>query len=137
VDVFRIGSRPGRSVCIRRDIFVGALAFAVRTIALHDAIAVAGQVWSFVADAGNRFVVHKEAKGTTMPRSRDREADWLRSIAEHPETTDADYAVAEEILHDPQLTYEQRNSVEVKRLEDLQYLFVNPGGTWEPAFGST
>jgi hypothetical protein len=69
-----------------------------------------------------------------MPTRRDREADWLRSIAEHPETTDADYAVAEEILLDPQLTYEQRNSVEVKRLEDLQYLVVNPGGIWEPVF---
>jgi hypothetical protein len=72
-----------------------------------------------------------------MPTSRDREADWLRSIAEHPETTDADYAVAEEILLDRHLTHEQRNSVEVKRLEDLQYLFINPGGTWEPVFVST
>ena len=69
-----------------------------------------------------------------MQTSRGREADWLRSIAEHPETTDADYAVAEEILLDPQLTHEQRSSVEVKRLEDLQYLVVNPGGTWEPVF---
>jgi hypothetical protein len=69
-----------------------------------------------------------------MPTSRDHEADWLRSIAEHPETTDADYAMAKEILVDPQLTHEQRNSVEVKRLEDLQYLVVNPGGTWEPVF---
>ena len=69
-----------------------------------------------------------------MPTSRDREADWLRSIAEHPETTDADYAVAEEILLDRQLSHEQPNSVELKPLEDLQYLSVNPGGTWEPVF---
>ena len=69
-----------------------------------------------------------------MLMSRDREADWLRSIAEHSETTDADYAMAEQILLDPQLTHDQRNSAEVKRLEDLQYLFVNPGGTWEPVF---
>ena len=34
----------------------------------------------------------------------------------------------------PHLTYEQRNCAEVKRLEDLQYLFVKPGGTWEPVF---
>ena len=87
-----------------------------------------------MAGAGNRFVVRPETKGTTMPTSRDREADWLRSIAEHPETTDADYAMAEQILLDPQLTHDQRNSAEVKRLEDLQYLFVNPGGTWEPVF---
>jgi hypothetical protein len=63
---------------------------------------------------------------------KDHEADWLRSIAEDPETTDADYSVAEVILLDRQLTYEQRNSAELKRLEDLKYLFVNPGGTWEP-----
>jgi hypothetical protein len=69
-----------------------------------------------------------------MPRSRDREADWLRSIAEHPETTDADYAMAEEILLDHQLTHHQRNSDEVKRLEDLQYLVVYPGGIWDPVF---
>ena len=57
--------------------------------------------------------------------------EWLRSIAEHPETTDADYSTAEALLHDRQLTFEQRNSDEVKRLEDLECLFVNPGGTWE------
>lgn len=69
-----------------------------------------------------------------MPTSRDREADWLRAIAEQPETTDADYAMAKEILLDRQLTHRQRSSVELKRLEDLQYLVVNPGGIWEPVF---
>ena len=59
-------------------------------------------------------------------------AEWLRSIAEHPETTDADYSTAEALLLNRQLTFEQRNSDEVKRLEDLECLFVNPGGTWEP-----
>ena len=69
-----------------------------------------------------------------MPTSRDREAGWLRSIAEHPETTDADYAVAEEIPLNRQLTHEQRNSVEVNGWRFYEYLFVNPGGTWEPVF---
>jgi hypothetical protein len=81
-----------------------------------------------------RVVNTPEDQETTMPTSRDREADWLRSIAEHPETTDADYAMAEEILPDPQLTHHQRSSVEVKHLEDLQFLVVNPGGIWEPVF---
>jgi hypothetical protein len=54
----------------------------------------------------------------------------LQAIAEHPETTAADYAAAEEILRDRQLTFEQRNSDEVRRLEDLQFLYVEPGGTW-------
>jgi hypothetical protein len=60
------------------------------------------------------------------------EEDWLRLIAEHPDTSEADYAMAEEILSDSQLTVEQRNRTELKRLEDLQFLFVEPGGTWEP-----
>jgi hypothetical protein len=64
--------------------------------------------------------------------TRDDDADWLRSIAEHPATTDADHAMAEEILRDRQLTYRQRNSAEVKHLEDLECLFVDPGGRWEP-----
>jgi hypothetical protein len=69
---------------------------------------------------------------TTVTTTQDDDADWLRSIREHPETTDADHAMAEEILLHRQLTYRQRNSAEVKHLEDLECLFVNPGGRWEP-----
>lgn len=58
--------------------------------------------------------------------------DWLRAVAAHPQTTDADHAMAEQILLDRQLTYGQRNSAEVKHLENLECLFVNPGGRWEP-----
>lgn len=31
-----------------------------------------------------------------MTTTRDDDADWLRSIAEHPDTTDADHAAAKE-----------------------------------------
>jgi hypothetical protein len=65
-----------------------------------------------------------------MPRNREHDGDWLRAIAEHPETTEADYVAAEAILLDGQLTFEQRNSDEVRRLEDLQFLYVEPGGKW-------
>jgi hypothetical protein len=67
-----------------------------------------------------------------LTTTHDDDAEWLRSIADHPETTDADHAMAEEILRDRQLTYRQRNSAEVKHLEDLECMFVNPGGRWEP-----
>jgi hypothetical protein len=65
-----------------------------------------------------------------MSESRDRDQVWLRAIAEHPETTEADYTAAEAILADKQLTFEQRNSDEVRHLEDLLFLYVEPGGTW-------
>jgi hypothetical protein len=65
-----------------------------------------------------------------MSRNHDHEARWLRAIADHPDTTEADYAMAQDILGDEQLTFDQRNRPELKHLEDLQFLYVNPGGTW-------
>ncbi len=54
-----------------------------------------------------------------------KKREWLVEIANHPETTDVDYAAAEAILRDAYLLTEQ---ADVSKLVQLGFVVVNADG---------
>jgi hypothetical protein len=54
-----------------------------------------------------------------------KKREWLADIANHPASTESDYAAAEAILRDPYLKTEQ---VDVSNLVRLGFVVINPDG---------